>query len=109
MKRQLRCRSHMESLWYESLKKDDVVICSFCCADEDALSTKDVKKQQTNLGGKTPLPMCVQCVEHKMHAPTFEGTPTNVLEKSRQDKAAKEAHNANVVARRLRRPTQSKK
>ena len=45
MKRQLQCRSHMESQWYESLKKDDVVICSFCCADENVLSTKDVKKQ----------------------------------------------------------------
>ena len=96
----------MESQWYESLKKDDVVICSFFCADEDVLSTKDVKKQQTNLGGKTPLPICVQCVEHKMLAPTFQGVPTNFLEKSKQYKAAKGAQHDKAVSRGLRRPTQ---
>ena len=69
------------------------------------MSTKDVKKQQTNLVGKTPLPMCVQWVEHKILTPTFQGVPTNFLEKSKQDMVAKGAHHDKAVSRGLRRPT----
>ena len=68
-----------------------------------------LRNNKQTLGGKTPLPMCVQCVEHKMLTPTFQGVPTNFLEKSKQYKAAKGAQHDKAVSRGLRRPTQYKK
>eukprot|EP00957_Ditylum_brightwellii_P078733 5986484-Ditylum_brightwellii.AAC.2 len=38
---------------------------------KEVLSSKEVKVWQVNTGGKQPLPLCEECIEHKITAPTM--------------------------------------
>eukprot|EP00957_Ditylum_brightwellii_P048993 3717301-Ditylum_brightwellii.AAC.1 len=71
IKQQLQCYNHVESMFYESRKINDDIICSFCCSIEDVLPSDEVKAQQVNTGGKQPLPFCEECIKHKITAPTM--------------------------------------
>jgi len=110
-KQQLRCRDHVESMYYESIgrfKGAHKILCSFCCSEEDVLTSEEVKKQQTNLKGSTPLPLCRDCIQHKVEAPTMRGT-RNFVDAAKQHKAGKAAKHAESVAKGVRRPTKKRK
>ena len=105
MRRQLRCRDHVEMQYYSS---GNDAICSFCANDEDVLSSEEVKNVQ-NLEGKEPLPLCKHCVKHKVRAPIKIGGSTNFAEKGKQKRAAKASQHAKAVSRGLRKPTKKRK
>ena len=57
-------------MWYESRKKNDIIICALYCSIEDVLSSEEVKGHQFNLGGENTLPLCDECIKHKITPPT---------------------------------------
>ena len=59
------------------------IICSYCCSDEDVLSSEEVKKHQ-DLKGREPLPLCKPCIQLKIAAPLKPGRATNCKQKRRQ-------------------------
>ena len=110
MRRQPRCRNHVEFMYYESIKRfkgKHKMLCSFCCSEEDVLTSEEVKAQQINLKGKKPLPLCRDCILHKVEAPTMAGS-RNFAEAAKQKRKANAEKHARAVAKGVRKPTKKR-
>ena len=110
MRQQLRCRNHVESMYYESIKRfkgKHKMLCSFCCSEEDVLTSKEVKAQQINLKEKKPMPLCRDCILHKVEAPTMAGS-RNFAEAAKQKRKANAEKHARAVAKGVRKPTKKR-
>ena len=65
MRTQLRCNDAVENMYFSRGRND---IYALCCNNEDVLTSEEFKYNK-DIGGREPLPLCVECVKLKVQPP----------------------------------------
>jgi len=72
-------------------------ICAVCYVDADLVSPNETRKERTDLGGKTPLPMCRACVDLPNVTVPCSGKRVNLVHARTQGKGKKKKQKEKAV------------
>ena len=114
VRRALQCGSPIEASYYTpstGTKGNQIVtadICAVCYVDADLVSPNDIRKERTDLGGRTHLTVCRECLESPHVELAFSGKRVNIVQAKRQ-KQVKRKRQENAAVKRGRKKCRSTK